>query len=78
LDGTGYLLQPQAGAICEAGSGGYRRGDECLEVLARVFEPFFTTKFQRRARAMAAVYGIVQNHGGDIFIKSEAQLWHFG
>jgi signal transduction histidine kinase len=41
------------------------------EVLARVFEPFFTTKFQGRGMAMAAVYGIVQNHGGDIFIKSE-------
>jgi two-component system cell cycle sensor histidine kinase/response regulator CckA len=42
------------------------------EVLARVFEPFFTTKFQGRGMGMAAVYGIVQNHGGDIFIKSEA------
>lgn len=42
------------------------------EVLARVFEPFFTTKFQGRGMGMAAVYGIVQNHGGDIFIESEA------
>jgi PAS domain S-box-containing protein len=44
------------------------------EVLARVFEPFFSTKFQGRGMGMAAVYGIVQNHGGDIFIKSEAGL----
>jgi signal transduction histidine kinase len=42
------------------------------EVLARVFEPFFTTKFQGRGMGMAAVYGIVQNHGGDISIESEA------
>ena len=42
------------------------------EVLARVFEPFFTTKFQGRGMGLAAVYGIIQNHGGDIFIKSEA------
>ena len=41
------------------------------EVLARVFEPFFTTKFQGRGMGMAAVYGIVQNHGGDISIESE-------
>jgi PAS domain S-box-containing protein len=42
------------------------------EVLDRVFEPFFSTKFQGRGMGLAAVYGIIQNHGGDIFIKSEA------
>ena len=42
------------------------------EVLDRIFEPFFTTKFQGRGMGMAAVYGIVQNHGGDISIESEA------
>jgi two-component system cell cycle sensor histidine kinase/response regulator CckA len=47
-------------------------GGMSTEVLARVFEPFFTTKFQGRGMGLAAVYGIVQNHGGDISIESEA------
>ncbi len=41
------------------------------EVLKRIFEPMFSTKFAGRGMGMAAVYGIIRNHDGDITIASK-------
>jgi len=40
------------------------------ETCQRIFEPFFTTKFIGRGMGMAAVYGIIKNHGGYVYVDS--------
>jgi PAS domain S-box-containing protein len=41
------------------------------EVLARAFEPFYTTKFVGRGLGLAAVIGILRNHRGGLWVRTE-------
>jgi len=40
------------------------------ETMARIFEPFFSTKSAGRGMGLAAIRGIVENHGGEIRVAS--------
>jgi two-component system, cell cycle sensor histidine kinase and response regulator CckA len=40
------------------------------DVIEQVFEPFFSTKFQGRGLGLSAVWGIIENHEGEIIVES--------
>jgi PAS domain S-box-containing protein len=41
------------------------------QTLKQIFDPFFSTKILGRGLGMAAVYGVVKNHGGFIDVSSQ-------
>ena len=61
------LLEPGAYVLLTVKDDGSGMDEETLE---RIFEPFFSTKLQGRGLGMAAAYGIVRNHGGEITARS--------
>jgi two-component system NtrC family sensor kinase len=41
------------------------------EIRGRIFDPFFTTKAKGTGLGLSVVYGIVQRHGGTVWVESE-------
>lgn len=73
-----FVEHTHAGVSAAIRTGSYARivirdtGEGMDEVTRkRVFEPFFTTKESGNGMGLAAVYGAVESHRGDITLKSE-------
>jgi signal transduction histidine kinase len=64
---AGEPLPPGTYATLQVRDNGTGMDDETL---ARIFDPFFTTKFLGRGLGLAAVQGIVREHGGALTVES--------
>jgi signal transduction histidine kinase len=62
---TGFIPGPYVSLTIEDNGKGMNR-----ETKKMVLDPFFTTKSQATGLSMSAVYGIVKNHDGFIYVES--------
>ena len=64
---TGAALVPGTYVFMEVADTGCGMSRETMD---RMFDPFFTTKATGRGLGLSAAMGIIQSHGGGIFVKT--------